>query len=93
MYGLHEALVILEEEGLENAWARHRAMHEKLKAGLEAMGLRYVVEESARLPQLNSIYVPEGIDEAAAAPACWPNSIWKSAPASATCRARSGASA
>lgn len=65
MYGLHEALVILEEEGLENAWARHRAMHEKLKTGLEAMGLRYVVEESARLPQLNSIYVPEGVDEAA----------------------------
>ncbi|MHB8824975.1 MAG: pyridoxal-phosphate-dependent aminotransferase family protein [Thiobacillus sp.] len=65
MYGLHEALVILEEEGLENAWARHRAMHEKLKAGLEDMGLRYVVEASARLPQLNSIYVPDGVDEAA----------------------------
>jgi alanine-glyoxylate transaminase / serine-glyoxylate transaminase / serine-pyruvate transaminase len=65
MYGLHEALVMLEEEGLENAWARHRAMHEKLKAGLEGMGLKYVVEESARLPQLNSIYVPEGVDEAA----------------------------
>lgn len=65
MYGLHEALVILEEEGLENAWARHRSMHEKLKAGLESMGLSYVVEESARLPQLNSIYVPDGVDEAA----------------------------
>lgn len=65
MYGLHEALVILEEEGLENAWARHRAMHEKLKAGLEALGLQYVVEESARLPQLNSVYVPEGVDDAA----------------------------
>ena len=65
MYGLHEALVMLEEEGLENAWARHRAMHEKLKAGLEGMGLTYVVEASARLPQLNSIYVPEGVDEAA----------------------------
>jgi alanine-glyoxylate transaminase/serine-glyoxylate transaminase/serine-pyruvate transaminase len=65
MYGLHEALVMLEEEGLENAWARHRAMHEKLKAGLEGMGLKYVVEEAARLPQLNSIYVPEGVDDAA----------------------------
>ena len=65
MYGLHEALVILEEEGLENAWARHRAMHEKLKAGLEAMGLKYVVDEAARLPQLNSIYVPQGVDDAA----------------------------
>ncbi|MEW6118694.1 MAG: alanine--glyoxylate aminotransferase family protein [Pseudomonadota bacterium] len=63
MYGLHEALVMLEEEGLENAWARHRAMHDILKAGLEGMGLKYVVEESARLPQLNSVYVPEGADD------------------------------
>ncbi len=65
MYGLHEALLILEEEGLENAWARHRAMHEQLRTGLEALGLNYVVEESARLPQLNSVYVPQGVDEAA----------------------------
>lgn len=66
LYGLHEALVILSEEGLENAWARHRAMHEKLKAGLEGMGLKFVVEESARLPQLNSVWIPEGVDDAAA---------------------------
>lgn len=65
MYGLHEALVMLEEEGLENAWARHRAMHEKLKAGLEALGLSYVVDASARLPQLNSVHVPAGVDDAA----------------------------
>lgn len=63
MYGLHEALVILEEEGLENAWTRHRAMHEKLKAGLEKLGLNYVVAEDARLPQLNSVYVPAGADD------------------------------
>ena len=66
LYGLHEALVILSEEGLENAWARHRAMHEQLKAGLEGMGLKFVVEESARLPQLNSVWIPEGVDDAAA---------------------------
>jgi len=65
MYGLYEALGMLEEEGLENAWARHRAMHETLKAGFEAMDLKYVVEASSRLPQLNAICVPEGIDEAA----------------------------
>ena len=65
MYGLHEALVMLEEEGLENAWARHRAMHETLKSGFEAMGLKYVVEASSRLPQLNAICVAEGVDEAA----------------------------
>ncbi len=66
LYGLHEALVILSEEGLENAWARHRAMHENLKAGLNGMGLDFVVEESARLPQLNSMWIPDGVDDAAA---------------------------
>ncbi len=66
LYGLHEALVILSEEGLEKAWARHRAMHEQLKAGLEAMGIKFVVEASARLPQLNSVWIPEGVDDAAA---------------------------
>lgn len=64
LYGLHESLVILQEEGLENAWARHRQHHEELKAGLEGMGLKFVVKESERLPQLNSIYVPEGVDDA-----------------------------
>lgn len=65
LYALHEALLLLREEGLEKAWARHRANHEALRAGIEAMGLRYVVKEAARLPQLNSVYIPEGIDELA----------------------------
>jgi alanine-glyoxylate transaminase/serine-glyoxylate transaminase/serine-pyruvate transaminase len=66
LYGLHEALLMLAKEGLENAWTRHRTMHEKLRDGLEAMGIRFVVEEAARLPQLNSVYIPEGVDDAAA---------------------------
>jgi len=66
LYGLHEALVILAEEGLDNAWARHRAMHEMLKTGLEGLGLSFVVPESERLPQLNSVALPPGIDDAAA---------------------------
>jgi len=65
LYGLHEALVLLHEEGLEAAWARHSAMHLALRAGLESMGLRFLVPEGSRLPQLNSVFVPEGIDEAA----------------------------
>jgi alanine-glyoxylate transaminase/serine-glyoxylate transaminase/serine-pyruvate transaminase len=64
VYALHEALLMLKEEGLEASWARHRRNHEALKAGLEAMGLRLPVEEPARLPQLNLVAVPEGIDEA-----------------------------
>lgn len=63
LYALHEALVMVEEEGLEKAWARHRRNHEALRAGFEAMGLEFVVAEPYRLPQLNSVTVPEGIDE------------------------------
>jgi alanine-glyoxylate transaminase/serine-glyoxylate transaminase/serine-pyruvate transaminase len=64
LYGLHEALIILKEEGLENAWARHRRHHLALRAGVEAMGLSFLVKDSCRLPQLNAIKVPEGVDEA-----------------------------
>ncbi len=63
LYGLHEALVMLQEEGLENAWARHRSNHEILRAGIEAMGLQLVVRPQYRLPQLNAISVPSGVDE------------------------------
>ncbi|TCJ11981.1 alanine--glyoxylate aminotransferase family protein [Parasulfuritortus cantonensis] len=66
LYGLHEALRMLAEEGLEAAWARHRAMHEKLRDGLETLGLGFVVAEAARLPQLNSVYIPAGVDDGAA---------------------------
>lgn len=65
LYGLHEAMVLVKEEGLENAWARHRLHHQALKAGLETLGLQFVVKEESRLPQMNLITVPEGIDEAA----------------------------
>ncbi|OBS11022.1 pyridoxal-phosphate-dependent aminotransferase family protein [Acidihalobacter prosperus] len=65
LYGLHEALVLLQAEGIENAWARHRRNHEALRAGLEAMGLSFVVAPEHRLPQLNAVRVPEGVDEAA----------------------------
>ena len=64
LYALHEALVILKEEGLENAWARHQRNHLALKAGLESLGIEFVVEEAYRLPQLNSVRIPEGIDDA-----------------------------
>jgi alanine-glyoxylate transaminase/serine-glyoxylate transaminase/serine-pyruvate transaminase len=64
MYGLHESLVILAEEGLEKAWARHAYHHQALAAGIEAMGLRFVVDKEYRLPQLNSVTIPEGVEEA-----------------------------
>jgi alanine-glyoxylate transaminase/serine-glyoxylate transaminase/serine-pyruvate transaminase len=65
LYALHESLVMLAEEGLENAWARHQNMHEILKAGLEELGMKMLVEEQWRLPQLNAVTIPEGVNEAA----------------------------
>ena len=64
LYALHESLVMLQDEGLENAWQRHMKNHLALRAGIEALGLSFVVDEPYRLPQLNSVTIPEGIDEA-----------------------------
>lgn len=59
LYALHEALLILHEEGLENAWQRHRHHHQALAAGFEALGLELVVTERERLPQLNAVRIPD----------------------------------
>ena len=64
LYGLHESLVMLEEEGLENSWQRHDYHHQALRAGIEAMGLGFVVPEGDRLPQLNAVTIPEGVVDA-----------------------------
>jgi alanine-glyoxylate transaminase/serine-glyoxylate transaminase/serine-pyruvate transaminase len=65
LYAIHESLVMLEEEGLEQAWARHAVMHNALRDGVEAMGLSLIVDKEYRLPQLNTVSIPEGVDEAA----------------------------
>jgi alanine-glyoxylate transaminase / serine-glyoxylate transaminase / serine-pyruvate transaminase len=65
LYGLHESLLILHEEGLQNAWQRHAICHKALAQGLEVMGVKLLVDEPYRLPQLNAVQVPEGVDEAA----------------------------
>ena len=64
LYGLDEALLMLHEEGLAEAWKRHERNHRALRAGLGALGARYVVPPSERLPQLNAIWVPDGVNEA-----------------------------
>lgn len=63
LYGLHEALVMFQEEGLENSWKRHTESHSQLKKGLAEMGIEYVVDESCRLPQVNAVKIPGGIDD------------------------------
>ena len=63
-YALLEALRIVEEEGLEARWARHRLNHRALVAGVEAMGLAMHVEPAYRLWTLNTVKIPEGVDDA-----------------------------
>ncbi|REJ97050.1 MAG: alanine--glyoxylate aminotransferase family protein [Planctomycetota bacterium] len=62
-YALHESLRIVLEEGLEARHARHRANHLMLRAGLEALGVEFAVAEEHRLPMLNAVKIPEGVDD------------------------------
>lgn len=64
LYGLHESLVMLQEEGLENSHARHLRNHLALRTGLEKLGFEYIGKDGARLPQLNAVKLPAGVDEA-----------------------------
>ena len=61
-YALHEALGMVLEEGLENRIARHEQMHQRLRAGLEAMGITYIPRRS--LHTLNCVSIPAGADDA-----------------------------
>ncbi|MGD8325552.1 MAG: alanine--glyoxylate aminotransferase family protein [Sphingomonadales bacterium] len=64
LYGLQEALEMLKEEGLEAAHKRHQLCHRALAAGLEKLGLNLLVHPDLSLPQLNTVIVPNGLDEA-----------------------------
>jgi len=63
LYGLHESLVMLQEEGIENSWARHRRNSDALRAGFQAMGLELLVSEDTHLPQLTTLKVPDQIEK------------------------------
>jgi len=62
-FGLHQALRLALQEGLEARYKRHRLNHEALAAGLAAMGIDYSVKEGQRLPMLNSVLIPDGVDD------------------------------
>ena len=63
IYGLYQSLLCVTGEGMEATFTRHRAAHERLVAGLEKLGLEMLVRPESRLPQLNAIRVPAGVDE------------------------------
>ena len=65
IYALHESLLMLEEEGLLESFARHRENHAALATGLAELDLELAVAETWRLPQLNAVSIPEGKDDAA----------------------------
>jgi alanine-glyoxylate transaminase/serine-glyoxylate transaminase/serine-pyruvate transaminase len=65
IYALREALLMVEEEGLQARWARHERHHQALAAGLDAMGLSLLPPQGERLWTLNTVRVPAGVDEAA----------------------------
>jgi alanine-glyoxylate transaminase/serine-glyoxylate transaminase/serine-pyruvate transaminase len=63
-YALLEALLLIEEEGLQNRFDRHTENHRALVAGIEAMGLQMLVQPEYRLPTLNTVRIPDGVEDA-----------------------------
>jgi len=64
LYALHESLVMLYKDGLEQRWAQHAQQHVLLAKGLKQLGLQFIVPAQERLPQLNAVYIPDGVDDA-----------------------------
>jgi len=76
LYGLREGLALVAEEGLENVWRRHRLCADHLQAGLRDLGLQmFVPDPKARLPTVNTIKVPQGVDWAAVSGYCMKNHL------------------
>ncbi|MDR1815091.1 MAG: alanine--glyoxylate aminotransferase family protein [Clostridiales Family XIII bacterium] len=65
MYALYQAVYNILEEGIDNVFARHERVHKHLAKGLAEIGWAFLVDEPYRLPELNTVVVPEGVDEAA----------------------------
>ncbi|MEE2705818.1 MAG: alanine--glyoxylate aminotransferase family protein [Planctomycetota bacterium] len=63
-YALHEALRLVLEEGLDECFSRHARNHKALAAGLAALDIKFMPPAGHRLPQLNAVRVPDGVDEA-----------------------------
>ena len=64
LYGLHRGLELLLQEGLEARWARHARLGGMLQEGLQELGLPLLAQEGHRLPQLTTVGLPEGVEEA-----------------------------
>lgn len=65
VYALHEGLNLVLDEGLQPRWERHRRNSSALKAGLQALGFRYLTQEHCQLPALSAVLIPEGVEDMA----------------------------
>ncbi len=65
LYGLYAALGVILDEGLDKVYARHKAAHDYLVAGLGSLGLSMTVTPESRLPMLNSVNIPDGVNDVA----------------------------
>ena len=65
IYGFHEGLRLILDEGLENRWSRHKANHHLLVSGLAEMGIGMLAEHKYRLWSLNAVCIPDGADDMA----------------------------
>jgi alanine-glyoxylate transaminase / serine-glyoxylate transaminase / serine-pyruvate transaminase len=65
VYALHAGLGVLLDEGLEASWDRHEACGHKLQDGLEKLGMALAAQVGHRLPELTTVWLPAGLDEAA----------------------------
>jgi alanine-glyoxylate transaminase/serine-glyoxylate transaminase/serine-pyruvate transaminase len=63
-YALHQSLALVLEEGLENRWRRHRLHSRALMTGLAALGFEPFAAQGHRLPMLNAVRLPSGLDDA-----------------------------
>jgi len=66
LYGLYQALLLIFDEGIDRVHQRHLDAHQRLVEGLEELGMEMLVQPEYRLPMLNAVKVPEGVDEAKA---------------------------
>jgi len=75
-YGLREGLAIVAEEGLQNCWRRHRLCSDILQEGIKEMGLEmFVADPASRLPTVNTIKVPAGVDWKAVTDYCMKSNL------------------
>lgn len=64
-YAIHEALRLILDEGLDTCYERHARLGRALQTGLESMGLKLLVDEDIRLPELTTVHIPDGVNDAA----------------------------